>query len=94
VTEGILDSSILVDILARHPQSLAWFNTIKHQQLAIHPIVWIEVVRGSRNRSEQAKIVGFLLQFTIEHPMPDDNDWAMRQFSHFSLSGGVGWEDV
>lgn len=87
---GFLDTNVIIDILAGYPPAIRWFNSVKSQQLAIHPVVWMEVVRGSRNRSEQVKITGFLSQFSIEHPTPDDNYWA---FSHFWLSDRIGWED-
>lgn len=36
----------------------------------------------------------FLRRFHLEHPTPDDNNWAMLQFGRFYLSHGVEMTDV
>ncbi len=54
----------------------------------------MEIIQGARNSIERAQYVRFLRQFTVEHPTPDDNRWAMRQFAQFHLSHGIEMADV
>jgi predicted nucleic acid-binding protein len=94
VTDAILDTSIIIDLTTQKSLAVAWFNRVSNQRLAITPVVWLEVVEGARNLSERAQIMRFLRQFPIEHPIPDDNDWTMLQYSRFKLSHGIEWEDI
>jgi predicted nucleic acid-binding protein len=94
VISGILDTDILIDLFHNLPPAVNWLATAHLTELAITPIAWMELVRGARTKQERQKILHFLLQFRIEHPLPDDNNWAMRQFALYFLSHGIGYEDV
>jgi tRNA(fMet)-specific endonuclease VapC len=93
-TDAIVDTSIFVDYLREIPQAQQWFLANMHLGLSITPVVWMEIVQGARNSIERAQYLRFLRQFTIEHPTPDDNHWAMRQLAQFHLSHGVEMGDV
>jgi len=93
VTDALLDTNIIVDILSNHLPAQSWFKGIKNQHLAVSPITWLETVRGARNKYELRLIVEFLKQFDVEHPIPTDNNWTMTQYSQFYLSHGIDWED-
>lgn len=91
---GILDTDILIDLFHNHPPSVRWLMTVNLPNLAITPISWLEVVRGARTKQERQGIMRFLLRFRIEHPIPEDNNWTMREFAQYFLSHGIGYEDV
>ena len=93
VTDALIDTNIIVDILSNHSPAVKWFTGVKNQRLVISPVTWLETVRGARNKYELKVIVEFLKQFDVEHPTPDDNDWTMAQYSQFYLSHGIDWED-
>ncbi len=93
MTDALIDTNIIVDILSNHAPAIMRFTGIKNQHLAISPITWLETVRGARNKYELKLIVEFLKPFDIEHPTPADNDWAMAQYSRLYLSHGIHWED-
>jgi predicted nucleic acid-binding protein len=73
VTDAILDTSILVDLLRAFPAATGWFASLGRQRLAITPVVWMETVQGATDRAKRAQAIRFLRQFRIEHPTEDDN---------------------
>jgi predicted nucleic acid-binding protein len=94
VSDGIIDSNIVIDLLRQIPSSVSWYANLQRQRIAITPIVWMEVVQGARNKTERRQIVRFLMRFTIEHPTSHDNQWAMSKFARFRVSHGVEYQDL
>lgn len=94
VTDAIVDTSILIDLLRAFLPATEWFSGLGRQRVAITPVVWMETVQGAINREKRAQAIRFLRQFRIEHPTEDDNRWAMRQTASFHLSHGVQLQDT
>jgi predicted nucleic acid-binding protein len=94
VTDAILDTSILIDLLRAFPPATSWFAGLGRQRLAIPPVVWMETVQGASDRVKRAQALRFLRQFRVEHPNEDDNRWAMRQMASFHLSHGIHLQDA
>jgi predicted nucleic acid-binding protein len=94
VTDAILDTSILIDLLRAFPPATSWFAGLGRQRLAITPVVWMETVQGATDRAKRAQAIRFLRRFRIEHPTEDDNRWAMRQTARFHLSHGIQLQDA
>jgi predicted nucleic acid-binding protein len=94
VTDTILDTSILIDLLRAFPPATDWFSGLGRQRVAITPVVWMETIQGASNREKRSQAMRFLRQFAIEHPTEDDNRWAMRQLAAFNLSHGVQLQDA
>jgi hypothetical protein len=94
VTDAILDTSILIDLLRAFPPATGWFAGLGRQRVAITPVVWMETVQGANHREKRAQAIRFLRQFRIEHPGEADNRWAMRQIASFHLSHGVQLQDA
>jgi tRNA(fMet)-specific endonuclease VapC len=92
--DGILDTTIVIDLLNSNAFAVAWYQGLGRQQISITPVVWMEVVQGARNKTERAQILRFLRQFSIEHSIYDDNNWAMIQFAQFNLSHGIEIMDI
>jgi predicted nucleic acid-binding protein len=92
--DGIIDSNIVIDLLRNLPQAVQWQQSLQRQNLAITPIVWMEVVEGAGNTIEQNKALRLMRQFSIEHPNEDDNNWAILQFGRFHLSHRIEYEDI
>jgi len=94
VSDAILDTSVLIDLLRGFPPATNWFAGLRRQRLAITPVVWMETVQGATDREKRAQAIRFLRQFRIEHPTEDDNRWAMRQTANFHLSHGIQLQDA
>lgn len=94
VTDAILDTSILIDLLRAYPPAAEWFSGRGRLRLAITPVVWMETVQGATDSARRAQAIRLLRQFRIEHPTEDDNRWAMRQAARFHLSHNIHLQDV
>ncbi len=94
VVEGIIDTSIIIDFLRRHPPARDWLLRETIERFAITPVVWMETIQGAANKIELDRALRFLHQFSVEHPTPADNEWAMQQLAYFHLSHNVGFQDV
>lgn len=94
VTDAILDTSILVDLLRGFPPAKDWFAGLGRRRVAVTPVVWMETVQGATDREKRAQAIRFLRQFHVEHPTEDDNRWAMRQTARFHLSHGIQLQDT
>jgi len=88
---GLLDTSILVDVLRKRPVPLAWLERQSH--LALPVPVYIEVLEGARNRGEQREAERLLGRFERIYLTLDDQDWALERLSLYHLSHGVGGLD-
>ncbi|MEP7291450.1 MAG: hypothetical protein ABI835_06680, partial [Chloroflexota bacterium] len=71
-----------------------WYEGLKNQRLAIVPLVWMEVLQGARDKTDQSRIIRFLNRFQIEHPTSEDNLWVMRELAHLRLSYGIHYQDL
>ena len=91
-----LDTNIIIDLLRGLPAAVNWQQAQSNNRLrlAITPVVWLETVEGAENRVERAQAIRFLRKFRVEHPTPDDNNWAMHQFAQYHLSHSVDFPDV
>jgi predicted nucleic acid-binding protein len=94
VIDAILDTSVVIDLLRGFEPAARWFSHLGSQRLAITPVVWMETVQGATDATKRAQAVRFLRQFSVEHPTPDDNRWAMLQLGRFHLSHGIHLQDV
>lgn len=92
--DSILDTSVLVDLLRGFRPARAWFEALGRTRVAITPVVWMETVQGATEKVKRAQTIRFLRQFHIEHPMEDDNRWAMKQLARFHLSHGIQLQDA
>jgi len=91
---GIVDSSILIDLLRKNTQAIAWQATVATLHLYITPVVWMEIVQGANNKNQRQQVLKFVKQFPIEHNTKVDNQWAMRQVARFSLGYGIHLSDA
>jgi predicted nucleic acid-binding protein len=94
VIDAVLDTSVLIDLLRGDKPAKDWLVGLGRKQVAITPIVWMEVIQGATDKSKRAQAIRFLRQFRIEHPTEADNRWAMRQLAQFHLSHNVHLQDV
>jgi predicted nucleic acid-binding protein len=94
MSDAILDTSIVIDLLRGDSRAVSWYSGLGRQRLAITPIVWLETVQGAPYKVKRDKIIQYLRRFYMEHPTPDDNRWAMRQFAQYRLSNSVDFPDV
>jgi len=89
VVASFIDTTVLVDILRKHPPALSWLQA-QTDLPSITPIAWMELVVGAQNKTAQADALKVLSRFNIEYLTTADMNWAMQQFFAYKLSLNVG----
>lgn len=84
---GLLDTTVVVDLLRSYPPSQEWLA--KQPRLGIVPIVWLEIIQGAEDLRAQKRAVGLLRHFERVDVEPVDFDWAIRQALRYRLSHSV-----
>ncbi len=85
---GLLDTSILVDVLRGYQPAEDWLAT--QDQLGITQIVWLELLEGAQNKMAQKESLKLLRRFELVELLPDDMAWAIKQLTSYGLSHHVG----
>lgn len=85
--KGLLDTAILVDLLRGYPPATLWLKG--QPQLGVSPVVWLEILDGVTNRTDQERAVKLLGHFLRTEVLPNDFDWAIRQALALRLSHNV-----
>jgi predicted nucleic acid-binding protein len=88
---GLLDTAIVIDLLRGYPPAISWLEG--QSQLSLSPVVWLEVLDGAANRTDQARAVRLLGHFERIEVLPADFDWAIRQALALRLSHQVDMMD-
>ncbi len=84
---ALLDTSVLVDLLRKHPPADSWLAT--QQRLGIAPVVWLELLEGVANKRTQRRALSLLKRFERVDLTSADFDWAIQQAVLFRLSHSV-----
>ena len=84
---GLLDTSIVIDLLRLHGPAQNWLQ--QQGSLGVSPIVWLEILQGSQNKSSQKSAIALLNTFEQVDLAPEDSSWAIEQAVRFTLSHNV-----
>lgn len=90
----LLDSDIMIDLLRRHSPAVAWLSSLTEEALCLPGFVAMELIQGCRDKREQTQLEQVLLRFAIMWPSHEACNQALRTFSHYYLSHGVGLLDA
>lgn len=88
MANGLIDSTVLIDILRGYPPAAAWLQS--QTALGITPIVWMELIIGAPNKPKQYDALRLLRQFEMIDLVQADMTWAMQQLFTYRLSHNVG----
>ncbi len=84
---GLLDSSIIIDLLREHRPADEWLG--QQEQLGLSRIVWLEVIEGAQTRSKQEDALKLLRRFELVELTPSDLVWATEQLVRLRLSHNI-----
>ena len=73
---GFIDTTVAVHLYRGDPGAVAWLKT--QGDLAVTPIVWLELVYGANGRRGQQVCIKLLNQFALVHLAASDQQWAME----------------
>jgi predicted nucleic acid-binding protein len=92
MTDGIVDTTVLVHLLRHKTDALTWFNS-QTNQLSVTPISWLEIMFGAGSKARQQQGLNLLNRFDMEFLIESDMRWAMQQMQNYRLSHGIGIMD-
>ena len=90
----LVDTDIMVDIMRRHPPSMAWLDSLGAEVVGIAGLVAMELLQGCRNREEQQRLEGFLRPYQRYWPSQHDCARAFDDFASYYLSHRLGILDA
>ncbi len=61
----LLDSSVLIDILREVPNAISWAKTNQSLRIGIPVIVWMEIIFGARDKTDQAHLSRELSAYSL-----------------------------
>ncbi len=84
---GLVDSTVIVDILREYPPAQIWSS--RQLDLGVTQIVWLEVLQGSPNKQSQIKATKLLKAHEQVSLEAADFEWAIRTALIYTLSHNV-----
>jgi predicted nucleic acid-binding protein len=87
--EGLLDSSILIDVLREYQPALVWLRNRGRLFLGLPSVVRMELILGTANQNEQQRLQRAIARYPIIYPNEDDAEWALGRFETYHLSHSV-----
>jgi predicted nucleic acid-binding protein len=84
----LLDTAILVDLIRKYPAAKTWIAT--QQQPGVCSVVWLELLQGAQNKTDQQKALKLLSDFERVDLLTSDFDWAIASLLKYGLSHNVG----
>lgn len=91
MASGLVDSSILIDVLRGYVPALTWMKTTT--DLAVSSVVWIEVLEGVENRRKQQSALKLLESFQLIELIERDFQAARQLLIQYNLSHGADGYD-
>jgi predicted nucleic acid-binding protein len=89
----LLDTDVLIDLERQHPAADAWLSS-----LSVVPhtprFAAMELLNGCQSRAEWRSVEQFLRPFPICWPAEADLNRALRDFTGYRLSHGLGLVDA
>jgi predicted nucleic acid-binding protein len=89
----LLDTDILVDLTRKHPPADAWIRS-----LTVLPDITgfaaMELLNGCQNIADRTRAVRLIRPFRIKWPSEPMLERALREFSKYRLSHGLGILDA
>lgn len=90
MAQGLVDSSVVIDVLRGYSPAHRWMIENSSLKLSITQSVYLEVIAGCRTKVEQRTALRTLIQFEQVELVQSDFEWATDQLIAFHLSHNVG----
>ena len=79
MTNFLIDSSVVIDILRNYPPSIQWLQS-QTQIGGLTRYVTLEVLEGCSNKQEQRSAIRVLNKFAVVTVTNMDSEWATNAF--------------
>lgn len=90
----ICDTDVMVDILRGQQSALVWLASIREETVTLPGIVMMEIIQGCRTKSEQQRMHKALKDYPLLWPSHEACNHALKHFSTYYLSHGIGILDA
>jgi len=90
----LLDTDIMIDLLRGYPPALIFLETLGENEILLPGFVVMELIQGSKNKTEQKKLEKELLPYKKVWPSSRTCDEALHVFSKYHLSHSLGLLDA
>jgi hypothetical protein len=84
---GLVDTSIVVDLLRGNALAIEWLKG--QQQLGISPFAVLELVEGCENKQDQMITLRTIKKFELNEPQMADITWAKTMLTRYWLSHSI-----
>lgn len=85
---GLVDTSIIVDLIRGFPDAHRWLSTIT-DELGVTYYVWLEIIQGAANKQKQKTAIQLLRDFQLISATADDVEWAVQSLMRVNLTHNV-----
>jgi len=92
MVKGLLDTTILVDILRGYIPAQEW--VIYQDGLATTQVVWLELLQGAWDKQSEAHTLRLLKRFDVLPTEENDLTWAVQALLKSHLSHNIGALDA
>jgi predicted nucleic acid-binding protein len=86
----VLDTDICVDIIRKHPPSLAWLAATTPVNIGIPIYVALELIQNAKNKREANASALFVSLFELVMPTEKSSQWSLDHFADSHLAHGTG----
>ncbi len=94
MTDGLLDTSVLVDVLRYQPPAMDWLRQKPRDWVGgVSVISVFELLDGCHRLSEQRALERRIAEFTVLQVSESISELALRWYKTLRLSHGVGFMD-
>lgn len=91
----ILDTDILIDIQRGHTPAINWYSSLPSEpSVSVPGFVVMELIQGSKNKEQAAKIQKLVLPLSIVWATEADCVRALSDFTTYHLSDNLGLLDA
>ena len=90
----LLDTDVMIDIMRNSAPAVGWLRELGSEEIALPGLVAMELLQGSRNKSEQQHVEAVLRRYPLYWPSQADCSRAYNRFAEFYLSDGIGILDA
>ena len=84
---GLLDTSIIVDVLRGYLPAIEWFS--KQERIGISPVVVFELIEGTQNKLALNRALKQIEDIEVVEVTASDLMWVRQQLIQYHLSHNV-----
>ncbi len=90
----LLDTDVLIEVFRAKRSAKEWFESVQDNVIGIPVLVYLEILQGVENRSQQRLLIKQMKGYKTIHLESGDSRLAQKWFEQFYLSHNFGLIDA